>query len=48
MVKIIYGIQSDGLGHYSRSKIVIDHSQSHPKQNNDNDYDKKENNFPGG
>lgn len=25
MAKIIYGIQSDGLGHYSRSKLVIDH-----------------------
>ncbi|MFP4117820.1 MAG: MJ1255/VC2487 family glycosyltransferase [Candidatus Woesearchaeota archaeon] len=25
MAKIIYGIQSDGLGHYSRSKVVIDH-----------------------
>ena len=25
MVRIIYGIQSDGLGHYSRSKLVIDH-----------------------
>ena len=24
MVRIIYGIQSDGLGHYSRSKLVID------------------------
>ena len=25
MARIIYGIQSDGLGHYSRSKLVIDH-----------------------
>ena len=25
MKKIIYGIQSDGLGHYSRSKLVIDY-----------------------
>ena len=24
MAKIIYGIQSDGLGHYARSKVVID------------------------
>ncbi len=31
MARIIYGIQSDGLGHYSRSKVVIDHliSQGH-------------------
>lgn len=25
MAKIIYGIQSDGLGHYPRSKLIIDH-----------------------
>lgn len=25
MARIIYGIQSDGLGHYSRSKLIIDH-----------------------
>lgn len=25
MAKIIYAIQSDGLGHYSRSKLIIDH-----------------------
>ncbi len=25
MARIIYGVQSDGLGHYSRSRLVIDH-----------------------
>ncbi len=25
LARIIYGIQSDGLGHYARSKVVIDH-----------------------